>query len=307
MRLMPYLLYLPLCLPLFLTACNGDDDNSTTENTNTTATAVEIPFSAEVNAKTFTCGTTYTGVGNAVTDAYKINDFRFYVSAVQAKRNDGTLINLELVQDGKWQYKDVALLDFENGCVNGTADINTKIVATLPAGEKISNYQQGICLKVGLAFDENHSDPASIPSPLNVTGMLWSWTTGRKFIRVDGIGDPEGLKTNFHLHLGSTGCSDVNKQGKQPDAPCTYANTPQICLDNYVLNKHTIVADIGHVLRQSNVAYNTPNTAAGCMSGNNDPECQAIFPLLGLDFIYNDGANPAITYPKETQTFFSVK
>ncbi|WP_062149068.1 MbnP family copper-binding protein [Beggiatoa leptomitoformis] len=305
MRLALIPLFLSACSPLFLTACNSDDDTNSTTTTRTTD--IEIPFSAAVNGQSFACGTTYKGVGNAITDSYLINDFRFYLSAIQLQRLDGTFLNLDLKQDGKWQYNDVALLDFENGCVNGTAETNTKITATLPTGENINNFQENICFTVGLAFDENHSDPASIPAPLNVTGMLWSWTTGRKFIRIDGIGDPDGLKTSFHLHLGSTGCSDVNKQGKQPDAPCTYTNTPQICLTNFVLNKTTIVADIGKVLRNSNVAYNTPNTASGCMSGNNDPECQTIFPLLGLDFIYNDGANPAITYPKETQAFFSVK
>lgn len=301
-----------ICSALILSGCDDDDNNdsnstsSVSTATVSTTTEVSIPFRAAVNDAAFTCGSTYKGVGSAVTDSYTINDFRIYLSNLRLQQQDGSMYPLELKQDGKWQYNNIALLDFENGCVNGTPEMNTQVVATLPADKNINDFK-GICFTLGLPFTENHADPASAPSPINVTGMLWSWTTGRKFLRIDGVGDPDGLKTSFVLHLGSTGCSDVNKQGKQPDAPCTYANTPEICLSEFIPNKSTIVADIGKVLRNTNVAYNTPNTAAGCMSGNSDPECQTIFPLLGLDFIYNDGANPAITFPKQEQAFFGLQ
>ena len=314
-RSIAYLFLPTFCLYsiLSLTGCDDDDSTSSTATTpaaSTTTTSlaeINIPFVAQVNGTTFSCGTTFQGVGNAVTDRYRIDDFRFYISNIRLRDHyEGKLFPVQLKQDGKWQYNNIALLDFENGCFNGTKELNTQVTASLPAGKNASDFKE-LCFTVGLPFTENHADPASAPAPINITGMLWSWTTGRKFIRVDGVGDPDGLKTSFHVHLGSTGCSDVNKQGKQPDAPCTYANMPEICLNNFVPNQHTVVADIGKILKNSNVAYNTPNTSAGCMSSNNDPECQAIFPLLGLDFIYNDGANPAITFPKQEQLFFGLK
>lgn len=287
-----------------LAGCNNDSSSSSTSSSG--SSTITIPFKAMVNGQSFVCGNTYKPVGIAITDSYKINDFRIYLTNFQLMAHDGSRVSLNLQQDGKWQYHQTALVDFESGCVNGTKDMNTNVIGELPSGVTTDDVH-GLCFTVGLPFEENHSDPATIPSPLNATGMLWSWTTGRKFIRVDGVGDPDGLKTSFHLHLGSTGCSDVNKQGKQPDAPCTYQNTPEICLSNFIPSHSTVVADIGKVLRNSNVAYNTPDTAAGCMSGNNDPECQSIFPLLGLDFIYNDGANPSITFPKQEQEFFSLQ
>lgn len=301
-----------LATTFLLTGCDDDttqtpNSTTTTSTTPSTTTAeIMIPFRAAVNGAAFTCGTTYKGVGSAVTDSYQINDFRFYIHNVRVQDHyDSKWYPVTLKQD-QWQYQTIALLDFENGCANGTPQQNTQVVATLPAGKNLNDFK-GLCFTVGLPFAENHVDPASATSPLNITGMLWSWTTGRKFIRVDGVGDPAGLKTGFHLHLGSTGCSDVNKQGKQPDAPCTYANTPEICLNDFVPNQQVIVADVGNVLKNVNIAYNTPNTALGCMSGNNDPECQPIFPLLGLDFIYNDGVNPAITFPKQQQVFFGLQ
>lgn len=293
------------CLAL-LQGCN-DSSNSSSSTASTTSTDLSIKFAAAVNGTDFTCGTTYKNVGSATTNEYKISDFRFYLYDAKLQQRDGTYYLLELKQDGKWQYKNIALLDFENGCLNGTTDTNTQITTTLPAGKTANDYK-GICFTVGLPFTENHSDPTTASSPLNATGMLWSWTTGRKFIRVDGVGDPTGLNAAFHLHLGSTGCSDVNKAGKQPDGPCTYTNTPQICLTEFVPNQQTIVADVGKVLKNNNIAYNTPATASGCMSGNNDPECQTIFPLLGLDFTYiaATGSTPVV-FPKQTQTFFSLK
>jgi len=41
------------------------------------------------------------------------------------------------------------------------------------------------------------------------------------------------------------------------------------------------------------------------MSGNSDPECIYIVPKFGTDFVYNDGVNPPITYPKQ-QEFFQL-
>lgn len=297
-------LMLSVCCISILQGCNNDD---ATPLSLPTSSDLSIKFAAAVNGENFTCGQTYKNVGSATTNEYKINDFRFYLYDMKLQQRDGSFYPLELKQDGKWQYKNIALLDFENGCLNGTVDTNTQVVATLPAGKTANDYK-GICFTVGLPFTENHADPTTAPPPVNVTGMLWSWTTGRKFIRVDGIGDPSGLNVPFVLHLGSTGCSDVNKAGKQPDAPCTYLNTPQICLHDFVPNQHTIVADIGKILKNSNIAYNTPNTSSGCMAGNNDPDCQMIFPLLGLDFVYipTTGAAPVV-FPKQTQTFFSLK
>jgi len=291
------------CLFL-LQACN--DDSSTTISS-TASTDLSIKFAAAVNGENFTCGATYKNVGSATTSDYKINDFRFYIHDLKLQQRDGTFYPLTLKQDGKWQYNNIALLDFENGCLNGTVETNAQITATLPADKPASSFK-GICFTLGVPFTENHSDPTTAPSPINSTGLLWSWTTGRKFLRVDGVGDPLGLNTPFVLHLGSTGCSDVNKLGKQPDGPCTYTNTPQVCLSEFVPNQQTIVADIGKVLKNSNIAYNTPTTSSGCMSGNNDPECEMIFPLLGLDFTYISatGATP-IVFPKQTQTFFSLK
>jgi uncharacterized repeat protein (TIGR04052 family) len=260
-----------------------------------------------VNDQHFVCGETYRPVGAVIQDSYKINDFRVYLSQFKLlNQHNASYETLSLTVDNKWQTANTVLLDFENGCLNGTPDMNTQVKAVLQTGKSIADYN-GICFTLGLPFDENHGDPTVLPSPLNISGMLWSWTTGRKFIRIDGMGDPEHLKSSFVFHLGSTGCSDVNKQGQQPDGPCTYPNTPEICFSPFDFSRHHIKVDIAQILKESNIVYNTPDTAVGCMAGNNDPECQTILPLLGIDFTYKDGVNLPVLYPKKEQRFFTVQ
>lgn len=307
-------------LVLFTAAgCNNDDDNNTESTSSTTsstassnppvATAttkeVTVKFAATVKGNPFVCGETYQRVGNAVTDTYKVTDFRFYLHNLAViRQHDGQKVPMTLTQDGKWQYQNVAMLDFENGCMNGTPEMNTQVVGTLP---NENAYYQGICFNLGVPFNLNHINDATATPPLNMSGMLWSWTTGRKFVRLDGVGDPAGLNQSYVVHLGSTGCVDSDKSGGEPDGPCTYPNMPEICLevDNFDVAKHTIVADVGRLLREVNVTYNTPQTAAGCMSGNSDPECIYLLPKFGIDFVYSDGVNPPITYPKQ-QEFFQL-
>ena len=66
--------------------------------------------------------------------------------------------------------------------------------------------------------------------------------------------------------------------------------------------------DIGTALEASNVAFNTPDTASGCMSANSDPECIQVMPRLNLDFTFVAGAGvPPEQYPKAVpQRLFSV-
>lgn len=306
-------LFLFIWISWLLAACNDNDSVSSvtttiTPNESTTSELTTIvKFAAMVNDQPFQCGNTYTGVGlgKGTRDNYKINDLRLYLYDIQLVDNLGNKIPLNLTQDGKWQYDNVALLDFEDGCLNGTSEMNTQVIGT-PSNDSTSQYT-GICITLGLPFALNHLDPASAPSPLNASGMLWSWTTGRKFLRLDGIGDPNGLNQSYVVHLGSTGCVDKDNNGSEPDSPCSFPNTSEVCFDNFNADKDTIVADIGTLLQASDVSYNTPNTAAGCMSGNSDPECIEIMPHLGLDFTYADGVNQSIVYPRQGTLFRLVK
>lgn len=283
---------------VLLAGCGGDDDNGPTER------QVSVLFEAQVNGQDFTCGTTYNNVGTGQPGTYQVNDWRFYVHDVALVKSDGGRQALDLDQDGVWQYQNVALLDLRKNCGGGALPSNA-VVNGAVANESFT----GVCFKVGVPYALNHINDATAPSPLNSSGMLWNWRGGRKFIRIDGTGAPGDVDraTAFHIHLGSTQCpgSDPNAP---PTAACGYPNIAEFCLDNFDASRDHIVMDIGAALEASNVAFNTPDTASGCMSANSDPECIPIMPRLNLDFTYVAGAGATPEkYPKVIpQRLFSV-
>ncbi len=143
---------------------------------------VVINFEGWVGSDRFACGESYDRVGASETTITP-NDFRFYVSDVALIDEDGNAVPVELKQDGKWQYQNTTLLDFEDGtgaCDNGTTDTNTTIVGTLPEGD-----YQSLQFTLGVPKNLNHDDAAIAPSPLNLTSMWWNWQGGYKFLRAD--------------------------------------------------------------------------------------------------------------------------
>lgn len=254
-------------------------------------TPVKINFAAVVGDKPFACGQKYDGIGTTKS-TITVSDFRFFVSGVALVSKSGATVPVALTQDGKWQNGTVALLDFEDGtatCSNGTPDTNAVIAGTVPPGA-----YTGLKFDIGLPFEVNHKDPTRAPSPLNLSRLFWNWNGGYKFARIDmkSTGMPQG----WVLHLGSTDCTPNNGPTSVPTT-CANENKPSITLAAFDAATQTVQFDLAALLAQSNVDVNTKDTASGCMSGGNDPECKGLFATLGLPF--ND--TKAVT-----QTVFSV-
>ena len=70
---------------------------------------------------------------------------------------------------------------------------------------------------------------------------------------------------------------------------CTAPNRLEVTLADFDPDSHRVVADLGALLAEVDIARNTQNTAPGCMSEAQDPECSSIFRRLGLPF----GGQPA--------------
>jgi uncharacterized repeat protein (TIGR04052 family) len=161
---------------------------------------IAINFAAYVGEAEFACGDSYEEVGTTKSTITP-KDFRFYVSNLALIDEAGNAIPLKLSQDGKWQYQNTALLDFEDGtksCDNGTAEINTKVVGTIPAGD-----YQSLQFTLGVPQKLNHSDAAIAPSPLNLTSMWWNWQGGYKFLRVD-LETAKAISNVSNHHSNST-------------------------------------------------------------------------------------------------------
>ncbi|MBW4506091.1 MAG: metallo-mystery pair system four-Cys motif protein [Scytonematopsis contorta HA4267-MV1] len=271
---------------------------------------ITIKFSGKVGNQPFDCRKAYK-LGKSATNV-TAQDFRFYISDVSLVDTKGKAFPLNLRQDGKWQYHNVALIDFENktgACANGTAETRDIIVGTVPKG----NYT-GLRFNLGVPFNLNHEDSTLAPSPLNLTSLWWNWRMGYKFARIDFANQfntlgsqPGGNHQHKHdgkeegkgflIHLGSTGCQ-VETGNQKPTKECSNPNRATITFNNFNPSKNTIVADIAKLVANSNLGSNQANTAPGCMSEPNDNDCMGIMASFGIPFT----GKPAFK-----QTFFRVE
>ena len=261
-----------LSLVTSLAACGDNIDNDLPDAPGQ-ADAVTLQFAAKVAGTSFACGHTYPGIGMTAA-SYAASDFRFYVHDVRLVGAGGSVpVTLDV---NEWQNAGgVALLDFEDGtadCQMGSTSIHTAVTGTAPAG----NYT-GIEFKVGVPFDQNHLDATTATAPLNIPAMYWAWSSGHKFLKIDGVVGGQG----FNLHLGSTGCTAASPMAP-PASPCTNPNVMTVALTGFTPGISTVVADPAAVLADVDVTANTATTAPGCMSFPNDPECTTVLPHLGL-------------------------
>jgi uncharacterized repeat protein (TIGR04052 family) len=269
----------------------GDDASHDHPDASPTDAAGSIPvtidFAARIGGEPFACGQSYTGIGST-RSTYVASDFRFYVHDVRLVGDHGE-VAVEL-DEGPFQSDGIALLDFETGgagCQMGSTSTHTAITGTAPEGT-----YTGVAFKVGVPFEKNHLDVATASPPLDVPALFWAWSSGYKFVKIDGAVAGAG----FNLHVGSTGCGATGTT--PPDEPCASPNITEVVLADFTPGTSVVVADVAPVLADVDVSTNTENTAPGCMSFPGDPECVTIFPKLGLPY----GETPA-----GTQLLFTVE
>ncbi|WP_437275585.1 MbnP family copper-binding protein [Sorangium sp. So ce375] len=290
---------------LALMACGGDDEVNPVDGTSTSTgvgggggnggegggdrVAVELQFEGRVGDEVFSCGETYP-VGTPSTDV-RFDDFRLYIHDVRLRRADGEEVPLSLEQDGLWQFQDVVLLDFEDksgSCANGTEPTNGLVRGTVPAGE-----YDGLSFKLGVPFELNHADVSVAPSPLNLSGLFWSWNAGYKFLRVDSISTADDKP--FLMHLGSTGCVDG---ADREVTACDRPNVAEIAFQDVDPLKAKVLVDYAALVSDSDVSASADDTP-GCMSGPSDLDCVPLFTHLGIDS--TDGSPRA-----DQQSFFRI-
>lgn len=275
-------------LPLLaLAGCDGDGDSGNV----TAQSVVAVQFLPEVNGTSFTCGANVPGVGSGTHD-YMVDDFRFYIYDVHINDSaSGQSYTITLDQDGTWQLNNVAFIDLENGCGAGTPEMNDAVTGTMDVPATVDLNDTELCFTLGVPFDMNHIDEATAASPMNASGMLWAWRNGRKFIRIDGVGDPGTANQAFNLHLGSQGCSNTaGNAALPPDSACTSPNTVEVCLANFDLANDTVTVDPAPVLAATDISL-ALGGAPGCQSFPNDDDCIEVMPRLGLDYSYGSASS----------------
>ncbi|HVN08926.1 MAG TPA: MbnP family copper-binding protein [Patescibacteria group bacterium] len=264
---------------------------------------VHVRFEGRLAGKPFACGKLYEGVGTGATTVTPA-DLRFFVSNIELIDAQGGATPVALDQDGVWQYKSLALIDLEDGtgeCRNGNTPMHAEATGSAPPRE-----YKGVRFTVGVPFDLDHVDPLQAPSPLNMTAMLWTWQSGYKFIRAEVVVAPSGASATaaatpaepgaraqnaaveahsrgFPVHIGSTGCGGTVRTAAPPQE-CMNPNRIVVTLEEFDAAKDVVIFDFGRLLANSDVTVNSPSTAPGCMSGEDDPDCAPVMGALGLPF-----------------------
>ena len=247
---------------------------------------VAIKFTAVNGSAPVTCASPLTGLGTTSTTG-ALQDLRFYISNVKLLRANGSSVGLKLGANNAFNLTQggnrTTLIDLENGtgsCTEGDAATNAVIKGTVPMGE-----YTGATMYVGVPFPMNHTDTAGAPRPLDLTAMAWSWQAGRKFMKIEVV-DPAGAAGSwkakaFFVHLGSTGCSGNPATGGT--ASCSVSNRATVRLAKFDPARQQVAVDLSRLFAGNDVTVNKAG-APGCMSGGTDPECQAVFAALGLDW-----------------------
>lgn len=201
-----------LCILFFSTillTCKADKSDNTNEAIALLAIAnqgqtLNLEFEVTANGQTFESNRALTvnGVSNVT-----FRDLRFFVSEITLVRADGSTTLATLNDDGVWQTKNVALLDFENGkSVTGShggtsTGMNSKVTGSVAPG----SYTE-IQFTIGVPEDLNHLQINDSKAPLNIGAMYWAWASGYKHAKIEFTKEPAATTTKWtNMHLGSTG------------------------------------------------------------------------------------------------------
>jgi uncharacterized repeat protein (TIGR04052 family) len=289
---------------------SGNDAGTDTEaDAGVQGQAVEVKFKVAIAGQPFSCSQTYNDIGSnpdAGLRVFRPADARFYVHDVALTDSSGAAVPVTMTNDGVWQNDGVALIDaedFTGTCLIGNPGTNLKVVGTVPEGT-----YTGLKLKVGVPAERNHLYVDAQPSPLNFTPMFWTWTTGYRFMRIEGTdGEGKGLPGGL-LHLGSTVCKATDSADPRKGAACVNTNVVNVAFDTFDTSANTVAIDLAHLFKDTDTAINQGGSG-GCMSGPDDPECPAMFEKLGLPLMRGDGGSTYLpdggAYVAGPQTLFT--
>lgn len=222
---------------------------------------LSVPFSAVYGQHALTCG--------SAAAAGELTDLRFYVSDVRLYDSDARAVELQLIDDQRWQSRSVALIDLEDGsgaCVNGTPGENSTLRGRIPPGD-----YRGISFVIGVPFALNHADPLMAEAPLNDSAMHWHWRSGYKFLRAGFADDSR----NHWLHLGSAGCEGTIRSISH----CRFPNRVSVMLGHWQPGG-ALVVDVATLFDAFSAAEDPQSS---CSSGPSEQNCRYPYAVLGLD------------------------
>jgi uncharacterized repeat protein (TIGR04052 family) len=252
---------------------------------------VTIRFKARVGSVDFACGMTYANQGTTGVTV-EPSDFRFYVQDLALVTADGGEVPVQIDDRAPWQAPEVALLDFEDGthACAGTPEMNDRITGKVPQGTYV-----GVAFTNGVPIALNHADPTTLPAPLQVAALQWSWLIGYRFMKaelvevLDDDADAGTIAGVGFLHSGSAACSGAPGIGM---VSCAMSNRNRVRLSGFDPATGVIVADIGAIFTGSDLGQQLQCHGLG-------PGCGPMYERVGVD--------PNTGEPLSTQQVYSVE
>lgn len=279
---------------LTLAACGGSSSPAApTAPTYPATMQVSVNFDLLANGSAVKCGTAITSLGSKATTA-ELKDARFYISNVNLIDANDKAVPVTLTAND-WQNDKVSLISLIDGgsaaCGGTTLPTNAVITGTVPGAA-----YKGISYEIGVPTELNHTDYAAAAKPMNVQAMAWSWTSGRKFMKleVNPVGGVDVVRTNttttppttttnkastWNVHLGSGGCTTNATTGAYS---CTNSNRMLVKLASFDYNTQKISLDLNALFAGSDLTTDLAG-ATGCMSGATDTDCKAIFDNMKIN------------------------
>ncbi|MCK0131164.1 hypothetical protein MWU59_06560 [Flavobacteriaceae bacterium F08102] len=191
MKLMKFAFAAALCI--LFTACTSDDS---TENLDGLIGDISLKFDNGVGDQDFIFETTYTKSNN---ETYKLSTLKYLISNVRLTDDEGNIF--EYPSD-----KNVFIVDEADS--NNAGEIYITLEDVDAANYTSITFGIGIDQERYLKGADGQGDFLSIAQE---EGMLWSWATGYRFTRFDGVyTSGTEIEQGLNIHMGSVGTSIDN-------------------------------------------------------------------------------------------------
>lgn len=187
MKITKIALALLLCISVI--ACSSDDKDDTTGQTG----SLDLKFDNGVGDQDFIFGTTYNKSNG---ESYKLTTLKYIISNVRVKDSKGNTFTYPSANN-------VFIVDEANGNNAGVIVITLQDV---PAAD----YTE---VTFGIGIDQARfllgaDGQGDFLEEANAAGMLWSWATGYRFLRLDGTYSTSTVTDGaLAIHMGSVGTS----------------------------------------------------------------------------------------------------
>ena len=207
---------------------------------------------------------------------WAVEQLQFFVSNIMVKGSEQQWRSVQL-EDTQYQTKDVALISLI--CDDERI---TEHNLSLKLSEEIA-YEDifEISFDLGIPFKDNHQNPLTQASPLNVASMFWVWRSGHKFMRVE-------MKTDTNawwFHLGSTGCSSASPV-RAPAKACLNSNRFNYQLKTTSSRPVKINFSLDKLLGELALSEHT-----SCQSEPDNSSCKLLFNNVQQSFNAVDAVN----------------